>query len=138
MRSPAPSADRMASMTVSTAVAALARGIWARSTTRSTMSALIMTFLRGYPGLYNLLFLQSDGGRESGRRGPRQLAQVGQVGRRGPLRARTFGIQKGDGLLPHPDGLDHAFGGPAPERRRQGVVAGKGRQGTEVERLPHL
>src|SRR5438874_3511331 len=42
IRSPAPRADRIDSITVSTAVAALARGIFARSTTRSTMSALIM------------------------------------------------------------------------------------------------
>src|SRR5262245_46448053 len=105
MRSPALSAERMASMTVSTAVAAFARGIWARSTTRSTMSALIIG-PPGYPELYNLLFLQSDGRRQGGGRGAGELPGIGQVGRRGARASRALRQEERHRLVAHEHGLD--------------------------------
>src|SRR4029453_8487627 len=126
MRSPAPNAGRIASMTVSTAVAALALGIWARSTTRSTMSALITVPPR-LARLYNLLFLQSDGGGQRGRGGARQLPDEGQVGRRGALRRSAFHVEKCHRLLTHQDRLDQALHRPAAQGLGQILVARQGR-----------
>src|SRR5262245_58721710 len=123
MRSPAPRAERMASMTVSTAVAALARGIWARSTTRSTMSALIIG-PPGYPELYNLLFLQSDGRRQGRGCGSGELPGIGQVGRRGARAAGALRQKERHGFLAHQNRLDEALGGNSPERPCQIVVPG--------------
>src|SRR5262245_52848382 len=121
MRSPAPSAERMASMTVSTAVAAFARGIWARSTTRSTMSALIIG-PPGYAGLYNLLFLQSDGRCQGRGGGSGELPGIGQVGRRGTRAAGAFRQEECHRLIPHKHRLDEAFRRDSPEGPRQIAV----------------
>src|SRR5262245_47455557 len=132
MRSPAPSAERIASMTVSTAVAAFARGIWARSTTRSTMSALIIG-PPGYPELYNLLFLQSDGRRQGRRRGPCQLPGIGQVGRGGARTSGALRQEKRHGLIAHEDRLDQAFRRNSAQCPGQVGMPRQGRQRPQVE-----
>src|SRR6478672_10198995 len=103
MRSPAPSAERMDSITVSTAVAALARGITSRSTTRSTMSALIMCPPGRWQSLY-LFLLQPDSVCESGAGGVGEVPEVGQVVRRDCPRPRRGHEEERDRLFPDENG----------------------------------
>src|SRR5438477_10017593 len=124
MRSPAPSAERMDSMTVSTAVAALARGIAARPTTRSTMSALIIFFPPGSLGPLYLPLSQPDSvGEGPGRRVGKLAEEVQVLGRH--RAGLTDGHQEeGDWLFTDEDRLQGALAGPSPEGRRELVVAG--------------
>src|SRR5262252_4182413 len=120
MRSPAPSAERIDSITVSTAVAALARGISARPTTRSTMSALIISAPPGPLGELYLSLFEADGRNERGRRGGGELPHVRQIqGARS--RPGEFGVEKGHCFVLDEDRLDQAFVRAAAERLHDGV-----------------
>src|SRR5258706_7501189 len=133
MRSPAPSAERIDSMTVSTAVAALARGIAARPTTRSTMSALIIFFPPGScPPLYLPLSQPDSVGEGPGRRVGKLAEEVQVLGRHRP-RLTDGHQEERNRLLADEDRLHDALAGPSPEGRRELVVAREKGQGAEVE-----
>src|SRR6266545_6310782 len=122
----------MDSMTVSTAVAALARGIAARSTTRSTMSALIISPPGRWKSLY-LPLLQSDSVCK-GRRGRiAKPADEGEVPRGKRARRGRGGVEERDGPLSDEDRPDDTFARPTAQSGRQLVVSGKRRQRTNVE-----
>src|SRR6266540_4266332 len=122
----------MDSMTVSTAVAALARGITARSTTRSTMSALIISPPGRWKSLY-LPLLQSDSVRKSRRGRIAKPADVSEVPLGKSARGGRGGEEECDGLFSNENRLDDPLVRPTTQSGRQLVVSGKRRQRTDVE-----
>src|SRR5260221_13920642 len=120
-------------MTVSTAVAALARGIAARPTTRSTMSALIIFFPPGScPPLYLPLSQPDSVGEGPGRRVGKLAEEVQVLGRHRP-RLTDGHKEERDRLFADEDRLHDALARPSPEGRCELVVAREKGQGAEVE-----
>src|SRR5712692_4350167 len=122
----------MDSITVSTAVAALARGIVARSTTRSTMSALIIA----PPGLFGRLYLfplQADSGFEGRGGGRSEVPEVCDVRRCGAVLERGLRVEERRRPVADEHGLDDALPRPSSQCVGDRPVAGKGRQRARVK-----